>query len=99
MIEAGVPRSDLEGGFEWDNWFDPHPDHSASSSGDRADDSIQQIYRHPNLTGRYGLSFSPLPGTRVIDRQPYSAWLIRQPQAFHLIKSDRADPGHLEKPR
>ena len=26
VIAAGVPLADLEGGFEWDNWFDPHPD-------------------------------------------------------------------------
>jgi len=85
-----VPLADLEGGFEWDNWFDPHPDHSASSSVDHGLTISFNSFRHPNLTGRYGLSFSPLPGAQVVDRQPYSAWLIKRPQAFYLIKPDDA---------
>ncbi len=90
VIAAGVPLSDLEGGFEWDNWFDPHPDHSVSSSAARGLTVRFNSFRHPNLTGRYGLSFSPLPGALVVDRQPYSAWLIKQPQAFYLLKPDDA---------
>jgi len=90
VIAAGVPLADLEGGFEWDNWFDPHPDHSASSSVDHGLTISFNSFRHPNLTGRYGLSFSPLPGAQVVDRQPYSAWLIKRPQAFYLIKPDDA---------
>jgi hypothetical protein len=90
VISAGVPLTDLEGGVEWDNWFDPHPDRSPSSSADHGLTISFNHFRHPNLTGRYGLSFSPLPGTRVVDRQPYSAWLIKQPQAFYLLKPDDA---------
>ena len=90
VISAGVPLIDLEGGFEWDNWFDPHPDHTASSSVDHGLMIPFNSFRHLNMTGRYGLSFSPLPGTQVVDRQPYSAWLIQRPQAFYLLKPNDA---------
>jgi hypothetical protein len=85
-VAAGVPLTELEGGFEWVNWFAPYPESDAPPSADPGLAVFLSRVRHPNRTPRYGLSFSPLPGTRVIDRQPYVAWLTRKPQAFYLVE-------------
>jgi len=84
--ERGIDPRDIEGGFEWNGWHAPVPR--------RPDTSIQrtalvlkfsQDY-FPHVTGRYALSFSEMPGTIVVDSEPYREWLPPGQKKFLLIQ-------------
>ncbi len=42
--------------------------------------------RHPHITGRFALAFSQVPGTVVLDAEPYRLWLIPGGWRFLLLE-------------
>jgi hypothetical protein len=86
-LSRGIPITDIEGGFEWDGWHYPGtvapeglfpPPRGLMNPFDRM--------RFPELTGRYALAVSVLPGTRVLDAEPYRLWLTPGRWHFYLIE-------------
>jgi hypothetical protein len=85
-MARGIPTSEIEGGLEWNGWFAPRggsPGHLGVDAG-----LALPITRlaFPHVTGRYGISFSVLPGTRIADRQSYKLWLCPGPHELYLLE-------------
>jgi hypothetical protein len=84
--ERGIDPKDIEGGFEWNGWHAPVPrplDAPSQQTGLVL--KFTQDY-FPHVTGRYALSFSEMPGTVVIDSEPYQEWLSPGEKKFLLIQ-------------
>jgi hypothetical protein len=97
-IASSVHLTNLEGGFEWDNWFAPDPNRNVPPTADSGLTMPLNRKRHPNLTGRFGLSLTYLPGTRTVDQEPFSTWLYRSPQTFYLLeREDPTESWHANK--
>jgi hypothetical protein len=87
-LARGLAPTDIEGGFEWDGWYaetaavqeKPRPPRGLTLEVNR------RFFDH--LTGRYALSYSPLPGTRTLDAEPYRLWLIPGEFSFYLVEMD-----------
>jgi hypothetical protein len=85
---------DIEGGFEWDGWFSPGH-FSDRAPGPRT--LLTLPFTHdwfPQVTGRYALSFSVVPGTRELDSEPFWLWLAPGERHFHLIEALARPAAH-----
>jgi Dolichyl-phosphate-mannose-protein mannosyltransferase len=85
--ELGVDPQDIEGGFEWNGWHSPVPRHK-----DPPRQPIGPVlnFTHdffPHVNGRYGLSYSVLPGTTVVESEPYREWLLPGQKRFFLLQA------------
>lgn len=87
-LQRGIPAHEIEGGFEWDGWHSPYPARHGTPAPPRG--FVLELHRtlFPHLTGRYALSFSELPGTKVIDSEPYSLWLPPVKRRFYLLMQE-----------
>ena len=88
-ISEGRPAAAIEGGYEWDYWFAlkdgrwrPPGDPAAAAPGLAIPFNASLV---SGLTGECGLSFSQLPGTTVVDTEPYRAWLAGGTKQFLLV--------------
>jgi hypothetical protein len=43
-------------------------------------------WRFPDANGKYALSFAQLPGTVVVDSEPYTQWLMPGKWQFYLVR-------------
>jgi hypothetical protein len=99
-VARGIDPTDLEGGFEWDGWhsasvFSPgqaqKSDTAATNHNQRppAPGLVipfnQALF--PHVTGRYAISFNPVPGTIARDTQPYTFWLAHGKRQLWLLES------------
>jgi hypothetical protein len=84
--ERGIDPKDIEGGFEWNGWHAPVPRRLDTSS--RQTGLVLKFTQDyfPHVAGRYALSFSEMPGTVVVDSEPYQEWLLRGQKKFLLIQ-------------
>jgi hypothetical protein len=85
-LDEGIPPSAIEGGFEWDGYYaflSRPPDSSYRST---LVTSLDATF-FPHVTGRYALSFSPLPDSEVDKEVSYRTWLPRATQHFYLLKA------------
>jgi Dolichyl-phosphate-mannose-protein mannosyltransferase len=84
--ERGIDPKDIEGGFEWNGWHAPAPRRldTASPQAGLVLKFTQDYF--PHVTGRYALSFSEMPGTVVVDSEPYPEWLSPGQKRFLLIQ-------------
>jgi hypothetical protein len=87
-LAQGIPASAIEGGFEWDGWFATDPDFASLPVAQRQYPVLPLTARmFPHITGQYALSFSELPGSRRLDSETYSLWLLSGPKrSFYLIQ-------------
>lgn len=95
--ERHIPAADIEGGFEWDGWYAVH----ARPVNARPPRGLVLPFNQclfPDLTGRYGLAFQPLPHTVTVDREPYRLWLHTGTRYFYLVKQAKPDEKSREKP-
>jgi hypothetical protein len=76
---------DIEGGFEWNNWF-AIPE-GRWRRAQRPSAGLTLPYHLPlfdGMTGRCALSFSPLEGAPTVDAVAYSSWLGGEQRQFLL---------------
>jgi hypothetical protein len=107
---------DIEGGMEWDGSHYPHPDGAPARSwrelmvdierkagGPRGLTVSTTRVWFPRVTGRFALSFSPVPGAVVLDSEPYSQWLVPGERRMFLVglpaAQARASPPDGGAPR
>jgi hypothetical protein len=84
-VARGTNPEDIEGGFGWDGSHCPTED---KKKNDRDPLRLTLPFTRqyfPTVEGRYAVSFTELPETRILDRQPYHLWLSPGPrQLFYL---------------
>ncbi len=85
-LQRGIPSADVEGGFEWDGWNSPYVLRQGfpAESRDMVLPGTRDIF--PHITGRCALTFTPPPGTVVLDREPYELWLLPGRRDFWLVE-------------
>ncbi len=85
-VAAGTAPQDIEGGFEWNGWqaLEHPPTRAPSAERGFVLDSTAMWFKH--VTGRYVLSFSPLPGTLGVKSEPYTLWLSPGERQFYLLR-------------
>jgi hypothetical protein len=92
-----IPVNQIEGGLEWDGWFSKTPATWEQSSEQSVQAPLKGLnlpfnqLSFPSLDASYALSYAEIPGTDVVDRQPYSLWLFPGQRHFYLI---RWTPGY-----
>jgi 4-amino-4-deoxy-L-arabinose transferase-like glycosyltransferase len=86
VVHRHIDPHDIEGGFEWDGWFCPDPPPRYRYVGPPGLTLRFSNALFGNITGRYALSFSRLPQTRVVDTQPYHLWLLPGHRVFYLLE-------------
>jgi hypothetical protein len=72
-----IDAEDIEGGFAWDEWHS-RTGEAAYKPANRppvrfALPTTRQV--NPDCRARYAISFTVLPGTRILDRTSYNLWL------------------------
>jgi hypothetical protein len=85
--ERGIDPKDIEGGFEWNGWHAPVPRRPDTPSQQKG---LVLHFTHdyfPHVTGRYALSYSEIPGTIVLDSEPYQEWLLHGQKKFFLLQA------------
>jgi hypothetical protein len=86
-VVRGVGTSEIEGGLEWNGWFALR---DSSSGHERVNAGLALPFTRfafPHVSGRYGISFSVLPGTRIVDSQSYTLWLSPGPHRLYLLEA------------
>jgi hypothetical protein len=86
-LAHGVAPSEIEGGLEWNAWFAPRDRGPGQESLDAGLALPFTRLAFPHVTGRYGISFSVLPGTRIADSQPYTLWLCPGAHTLYLLEA------------
>jgi len=86
--EKGINPHDIEGGFEWNGWYAPVP--RRRDVPPPPPNALILRFTHdyfPHVRGRYALSYSEIPGTIVVDSEPYQEWLLPGQKRFLLIQA------------
>jgi hypothetical protein len=91
-MARGIAAEDIEGGFAWDGWFAPEAKH-LEDQPPRGLTMPWAINHYPGVTGRYAVSFSALPNTRIVDEEPYRLWLIPGERRMYLVEQVLTDPS------
>jgi 4-amino-4-deoxy-L-arabinose transferase-like glycosyltransferase len=87
-LERNVDPADVEGGFAWNGWFAPEAAVDKTSRPARGLMTPVTPVFFPHVTGRYAISFSRLPGSRVLDAESYRLWLIPGEYQMVLLEAD-----------
>jgi hypothetical protein len=93
-LAAGIPPSDIEGGFEWDGYYSFLSRPPATGQRTPLVTATDAIF-FPYISGRYALSFSALPDSEVDKEVTYRTWLPPAIHRFYLLKAKpmaRASP-------
>jgi hypothetical protein len=78
--------TEIEGGLEWNGWYSPEVrPHSFEGQHRMWLPFTAQVF--PHVLGRVALSFSPIKGTRILDQEPYTLWLLARKQHFYLLEA------------
>jgi hypothetical protein len=81
-----IAATDIEGGLEWNGWFAPEPRPVTHTPTPRGLALPFTFTFFPHVKGACALSFSPLPGTVVVDSEPYSLWLSPGKHRFFFLR-------------
>jgi hypothetical protein len=84
-LAQGWKPPEIDGGMEWNGWYSPEPRPQAFEGQHRLWLAFT-AHRFPHVLGRVALSFSPIPGTRILDQQSYSLWLLARNGHFYLLE-------------
>ncbi len=91
MARQIEPR-DIEGGVEWDAWY-ASPDTEPPPNRARRWPVLPFTQEwFPAITGHYALSFSPVPGAKQVDSEPYELWLVPGRHQFLLLEAPPLPP-------
>lgn len=85
-VVKGIAVEDIEGGFAWDGWFAPEASRVLRTQPGRGLTIPFAHERYPAATGRYAVSFSVLPSSRVLDEEPYRLWLIPGERRMYFVE-------------
>jgi hypothetical protein len=95
--DGGIEPTDIEGGFEWNGWFAPIAPLASSTPQTESGMTLPFTRQYfPHVTGRFLLTFSELPGTRLKAAEAYSLWLSPGRRQFLLVEvtsSPKPDPA------
>jgi hypothetical protein len=86
-----IPATDIEGGFEWDGYYSLLSRPTATGHRSSLVTSLDAIF-FPYVTGRYALSFSPLPNSEIDKETTYRTWLPPATHHFYLLKEKASQP-------
>jgi hypothetical protein len=92
-VERGVQPTDIEGGFEWDGWYAPRMSKEDRNRPQKGWTTRFNAQVFPDVEGRFALSFSVLPGSRIVDVEPYRLWLLPGQRFFFLLAPEVEDGG------
>jgi hypothetical protein len=92
-LAQGIAARDIEGGFEWDGWYAPEGRRPLTAGPPRGLTLPFTHRKFPHVTGRFALSFSPVPGTITRDSEPYTLWLAPGPRRFWLLEVPAREEG------
>jgi hypothetical protein len=100
----------IEGGLAWDGWFyvqteEPRRrtwqeifvDIAKKAGGPRGLTLHTTRVWFPRVTGQFALSFTKLPGSTVVDSEPYSLWVVPGERHFLLLKAASGPEGAPEQ--
>jgi hypothetical protein len=78
---------DIEGGFEWNGWFDPGVVLPPVPPDRRGQVLAFTASYFPHVSGRYLISLTHFPGIRCLEEEPYTLWLLPgETRACYLLK-------------
>jgi len=87
-VASGIAPEFIEGGFTWNGWHAPA---AARDKTPRPPAGLALPFTRrffPTVVGRYAISFSSLPGTRVLDRESYRLWMIPGEQQMVFLEAE-----------
>jgi hypothetical protein len=86
-----APAEDIEGGVEWDAWYASAP--GASRMPQRQAGLALPFTRQwfPQVSGRYAISFSTYPRTRVVRQSSYKSWLLGRDLPLYLLTTSAGE--------
>jgi 4-amino-4-deoxy-L-arabinose transferase-like glycosyltransferase len=89
-LEKQIDPWQIEGGFEWNGWFGPGSRGVARPTGlaGRTLPFTQRVFPHVN--GHWALASSVPPGTRAVDKEPYTLWSMPGKRFFYLVEVEGA---------
>ena len=83
-----IPSERIEGGFEWNGWHAPRvperPVPKTQSLGFIAPTTLRHF---PHISPEYTLTNSYLPGSIIVDEEPYAVWLPPQRRRFYFLRA------------
>ena len=96
-VARGIPPAAIEGGVEWNGWYAAEGAEHASirPPGPRLLLWTTRAW-FPKVEGRFALSFTPLPGTTVVDEEPYLLWLPPGRRRFLLLAPAATDESQVD---
>jgi hypothetical protein len=87
LLAAGVEPTDVEGGFEWDGWFDWEADDPpAPAAGGLVLRPTRTLF--PHITGTYAVAFDRMPATTVVASKSFTFWLVPGTYRALAMKSE-----------
>lgn len=97
VVTKGIPPADIEGGFEWNGWYERNDPAWAPVprrpivKGDPASLALPfSRWLFPKVTGRYALAYSPPSNSIIVTSVPYSTWLPPAQKEFYLVRQKPA---------
>jgi hypothetical protein len=85
--EKHISAQDIEGGFEWDGTYTVRSVAPPRTDPPGALTLPATYYWFQEITGKFALAFSVLPGTEVVDKEPYRLWLVPGEQWIFLLRA------------
>jgi 4-amino-4-deoxy-L-arabinose transferase-like glycosyltransferase len=90
--QRGIAAQDIEGGTAWDGWHSPR--NAARLTQEQYQKKLEyrgfvipfDHFLFPELTGKYALSLSASPQTRMLDSEPFQLWLFSEPREVYLLE-------------
>jgi 4-amino-4-deoxy-L-arabinose transferase-like glycosyltransferase len=99
-VSRGIDPLEVEGGMEWDGWHAASRQQSQrrlwrelfistaikrQAGGPKGLTLPTTRVWFPQVSGRYALSFTPLPDAVVVDSEPYRLWLLAGERRMYLL--------------
>ncbi len=110
-VARGIDPRAIEGGLEWDGWYDAlvelpqrrswrdlFMNLEARAGGPKGLTLPTTRVWFPQIRGDYSLSFSPLAGAAMVDWEPYHLWLAPGEHRFYLLRAAAAEASRERRP-
>jgi hypothetical protein len=92
MAQRAIAAQDIEGGTAWDGWHSPH--NAVRLTQEQYQKKLEyrgfvipfDHFLFPDLTGKYALSLSHWPQTRIVDSERFQLWLFSEPREVYVLE-------------